>query len=498
MGRVFRAIISLFPIGVGLFFPILYLLAAGFTSLPQSEIFSDSYFLSVVRLTYVQAAVSALLSGIVGTAAALFYSENRFWGRTLFWRVSLVCFSLPSVLVVLAMLGFWGPRYGWFLVLAAHVFFNFPIFLRSCGTALEKMDRTEEKVALSLGASRWRCFWSITARKLWPLWRSSFVLAFLYCSSSLLIVLLLGGGPGFTTLEVAIYQAIRVDYDLALASRLAVLQLVVSIPIYLWLARRTSSPRFDKAQVFFPLYRPRSRFSAWILYSFALAAAFAIFLGPLARFLFSGGLALWHGKLELGMRPLLSSVALALGVGFISALYCFGLARQDRRSRRDTYSFFASLPLAVSPLLLLFSFSLAYPGLMTSWRGSLLPVLVVQALASLPLVIRPLQAGFSGISDPIYGSARSLGADNRSLLKWIEWPLVRPFLWLGFLYGAAFSLGEVGSVLLFLADGVETLPLEIFRNLQTYRLEQAEAMGAILFFMALGLQGVIAKLAKWE
>jgi len=498
MGRVSRAIISLLPLGLGLFFPVLFLLATGFASLPKSELFGDSYFFSVIRLTYVQAAVSALLSGILGTAAALFYSENRFWGRALFWRVSLVCFSLPSVLVALAMLGFWGPRYGWFLVLAAHVFFNFPIFLQSCGTALERMDRTEEKVALSLGAGRWRCFWSITARKLWPLWRTSYVLAFLYCSSSLLIVLLLGGGPGFTTLEVAIYQAIRIDYDLALASRLAVLQLVVSIPIYLWLARRTRSPRFDKAQVFFPLYSPRSKTSVWALYALAVATSFAVFLGPLARFLFSGLLALSRGKLELGARPLLSSVALAVGVGFFSALYCFGLTRQDRASRRSTFSFFASLPLAVSPLLLLFSLSLAYPGLMTSWRGSLLPILLVQALASLPLVVRPLQAGFSGISDSVYGSARSLGADRRSILKWIEWPLVRPFLWLGFLYGAAFSLGEVGSVLLFLADGVETLPLEIFRSLQTYRLEQAEAMGVILFFMALLLQGVIARLAKWE
>jgi len=494
MGNVASSVIWLLPVGLGFFYPVAVLLWQGLTQLPSSSVFSDPFWWSVLRLTYLQAFLSALLSGTFGTALAVVYSENRFAGRKIIWRLSLVCFSLPSVLVALAMLGFWGPRYGWFLVLAAHTFFNFPIFLRSCGTALERWDRTEEKVALSLGASRWRCFWSVTARKLWPLWKSSFLLAFLYCSSSMLLILLLGGGPRFTTLEVAVYQAIKVDFDLSLAARLALVQLTVSFVLYRYLARPETAPRLGTGP-FFPLYTFRSKWKRWAMLAVAAVVSFFLFLGPLARFFFSGVRALSRVGGNISMRATVTSLGLAIGVGLLSAGYCFWLARADRWKNSRLLAVSASLPLAVSPLLLLFSFALAYPAAM-DWRGSLLPILLVQTLATLPLVMRPLQAGFSGISFPLYASAQSLGASRGQILRQIEGPLVLPFLALGALYGAAFSLCEVGSVLLFVGEGIETLPLEVFRNLSRYRLQEAEAIGAVLLFLTLGLQALVARFER--
>lgn len=495
MGYVTHSVIWLLPIALGFFYPVGVLLWQGLSQVSTAFLLSDPFWWSIVRLTYLQAFLSALLSGIFGTALAVVYSENRFFGRAFLWRVSFVCFSLPSVLVALAMLGFWGPRYGWFLVLASHVFFNFPIFLRSCGTALLSWDRTEEKVALSLGASRARCFFEITARKLLPLWKSSFVLAFLYCSSSLLLILLLGGGPKFTTLEVAIYQAIKVDFDISLAARLAMVQLTVSLLLYLYLARPEISPRVS-AGPFFPIYVFRSKAGRAGLLMLTAVVCFFLFLGPMARFLYAGISALIQARETINVRAVVSSLGLAVGVGGLAAGYAFWLVRADRARSSRRLALFASLPLAVSPLLLLFSLSVAYPSSINQWRGTLLPILAVQALAALPLVIRPLQAGFTAISFPLYASARSLGATGSQVLRRLEWPLTLPFLALGALYGAAFSLGEVGSVILFLGDGVETLPLEIFRSLGRYRMQEAEALGAVLLFLTLGLQLLVARFER--
>ena len=47
------------------------------------------------------------------------------------------------------------------------------------------------------------------------------------CFTSFTIVMALGGGPQATTLEVAIYQALRFDFDLAAAGQLACWQLLL-------------------------------------------------------------------------------------------------------------------------------------------------------------------------------------------------------------------------------------------------------------------------------
>ena len=65
-----------------------------------------------------------------------------------------------------------------------NAFFNFPLYLCGVGRALRELDRDVECSALTLGASRWRCFLWVTLPRLWPELRSAFGLAFLYSSSA--------------------------------------------------------------------------------------------------------------------------------------------------------------------------------------------------------------------------------------------------------------------------------------------------------------------------
>ncbi|TIW01612.1 MAG: thiamine/thiamine pyrophosphate ABC transporter permease ThiP, partial [Mesorhizobium sp.] len=61
----------------------------------------------------------------------------------------------------------------------------------------------------------------------WPVLRAAMPgvagLVFMLCITSFTIVLTLGGGPAATTLEVAIYQALRFDFDPARAVVLTLL-----------------------------------------------------------------------------------------------------------------------------------------------------------------------------------------------------------------------------------------------------------------------------------
>ena len=183
------------------------------------------FFWRVAHFTYGQALLSAVLSAVVGLPGAVLFAESRGRSRQVWAALSLVPFSLPPILVVLGLLGVWGRQgllgpswgenydgiYGWTGILLAHTLFNFPLFVRLVGQALQVGDRAEEKSALALGLPRWRCFVWVTWPKIRAAFGSAFVLAFLFSASSFLVVLLLGGGPAFTSIEVAIFQAIKQD-----------------------------------------------------------------------------------------------------------------------------------------------------------------------------------------------------------------------------------------------------------------------------------------------
>ncbi|NIP75463.1 MAG: hypothetical protein GTN90_05530, partial [Xanthomonadales bacterium] len=57
------------------------------------------------------------------------------------------------------------------------------------------------------------------------------------CFTSFALVLMLGGGPQASTLEVAIYEAARLDFDLARAATLSLIQLAICALVLLVLAR---------------------------------------------------------------------------------------------------------------------------------------------------------------------------------------------------------------------------------------------------------------------
>ena len=140
---------------------------------------------------------------------------------------------LPTVVVGTAFLALVGP--GGLLgvrldgtiwaILAAHVFFNVAVVLRTVGGLWAHLDPRLEEAARMLGASRWRAFATVTLPLLRPALAAAASLVFLFTFTSFGTVLLLGG-PGLATLEVEIYRHTTALFDLPLAAVLALVQMV--------------------------------------------------------------------------------------------------------------------------------------------------------------------------------------------------------------------------------------------------------------------------------
>ena len=186
----------------------------------------DAYLGRIVRFTLWQAALSTLLSVAPAILVARALSRHpSFPGRSLILGLFAVPLSLPAIVAALGVLALWGraglfaPLMAWLSggdwpgiyglagILVAHVFFNLPLAARLLLEALEAVPLDHWRLSAQLGMGARASFRLIE----WPAMRAALpgvaALVFMLCVTSFTIVLMLGGGPAATTLEVAIYQA---------------------------------------------------------------------------------------------------------------------------------------------------------------------------------------------------------------------------------------------------------------------------------------------------
>lgn len=480
----------LLPLGAVLFKAV----EVGFSLDPMV---TDGTLWSLVRFTYVQAALSALLAGIVGIPIAFWlHDRNERWARGL-WYASLVPFSTPGLLYALCYLGVWHS-FGLVSILVAHCFLNFPLYVRWVGLALQRDQEITERAALALGASRWQCFRKITWPKIRSACAGSFLISFLYCASSLVVVMLLGGNPRYTTLEVALYENIRMLFNLNRASILAIVQLsVFAVVVFLSLRfhRLPIGHKIVRGSV--PsIYRPRSR---WVGPAFFLLFSTVMFflvvapLGNLVRASLPG-----FAKLNLSetVSYIGQSLRLSALTAILSVMLSFGFAYGAARSSSPRLATFvdtlSTLPLAVSVLTLGLGILILYP-LRDFGLWSLIPISTLQAVGVLPLASRAWQQSMRRIPEDLRFTAASLGASPWQVFARVEAPLLRGALGLVIALSISYSLGEMGSLLLFYSSGMETLSTEVYRRMGRYDFDSAYAIGVVLLATVL----VVNWIAGW-
>ncbi|HHZ07412.1 MAG TPA: ABC transporter permease subunit, partial [Rhizobiales bacterium] len=216
----------------------------------------DGYMLRVACFTLWQAALSTLLSVVPAIAVARALSRHpSFPGRAWLLRLFAVPLGLPAIVGALGLLalygragfvadlvaaaggGTWPGIYGLAGILVAHVFFNLPLATRLLLEALDTVPADQWRLASQLGMRPAATFRLIE----WPVLRAALPgaagLVFMLCVTSFTLVLTLGGGPGATTLEVAIYQALRFDFDPPRAVVLTLLQVALTATVIVALSR---------------------------------------------------------------------------------------------------------------------------------------------------------------------------------------------------------------------------------------------------------------------
>ena len=470
----------------------------------------DAYTWRVAEFTLMQAALSTLLSVVFAVPVARALARQRtFPGRVWIVRLSVVPLGLPALVAALGIIEIWGRQgvvndllwlaglespvsvYGLTGILIAHVFFNLPLAARFLLAALDRIPPEYWLTSANLGMGSGAVFRLIE----WPVIRRVLPgiagLIFMLCAASFTIVLTLGGGPAATTIEVAIYQALRFDFDPQRAVLLSGLQIAVTAAL-IWLLSLFSRPadegmtagrdirRFDG--------RRRRLSDGLILLVFTLFTA-----APLAATLVSG-LAADFGRLALDPllhRALATSLAISFASASLSLAIALPIVLVPRLAETDgvglaTRLMARALP-ATGSLILLVPPVVVATGWFLMLRtfgetGRFAPVIitVINALMALPFVVRVLEPAYGTHLTRTARLALSLGVTGMYRLRWIDWPALRkPFL-TAFAFAMALSLGDLSAVAIFGAEGFATLPWLLFSRMASYRTADAAGIALIL------------------
>ncbi len=475
----------------------------------------------LLRMTGIQAGLTTILSLLVGAALAWALNRLRFAGRSLVVGLFAAAIVTPGMVVAFGLLSIWGrngwinqfsqsvfgvsvdsPAYGLSGILLAHVILDASFAARVLLARLDAIPTSRLKVGQSLGLSAWRRFAIID----WPALRGSLpglaAVIFLLAFTSFPIVLMLGGGPANQTLEVAIYSAVRLDFDLAGAVQLALTQIGVCALVILAASAFSPVPTALGASSQ-PLWRDGGLAQAlqWLV----LVLGVLGFALPLLSVLADGFSGLTRVMSQSGFwRAMLTS----LGIGTASALLTLVLALVLALGRgaaangvaRPMLGVPAFAYLAVPAVVLSLGFFLLARNLGASVAMAA-PFVVVSAnsLLALPFAMATLGPPLEAIIRTRGKLIRSLGLGGWAQFIRIEYPLIGRDIGLMLALAFCFSLGDLGVIALFGTQDFQTLPLMMYRALGAYRTNDAAAIAALLLVITIlafaGLPRLVERIA---
>ena len=448
----------------------------------------------IAVFTVWQAAASALIAVALGLPGAYVLYRCRFPGRMAVRALVTVPFVLPTIVVALAFrtlfaadgpLGSWGWDGSIAVILAAHVFLNYAVVVRTVGSSWAHLDSRPAEAARSLGAGPLRVFVTITLLSLLPAIAAAFVMVFLFCATSFGIMLILGGSY-YGTLETEIYRQTAQIGDLRAAAVLSMLQLVLVVVVLLVasaIRRRGEATLRLRASV--DLARPLRR--ADLPAAAVTAAVGVLLLAPLMVLVVRSlrtpngwGLDNYRAlsgtgennvlvtpvvsALGFSLRTALAAAALSVLIGVLLSVV---LARRPRRrlARRavGTLDAMVMLPLGISAVTVGFGFLIALDTPPLDLRSSPLLIPIAQAMVTIPLVVRMVLPVLRAADDRLRQAAAVLGAGPIRVWCSVDLPIMSRALAGAGAFAFAVALGEFGATTFIARPENPTLPVVIGR-----------------------------------
>ncbi|WP_420644456.1 ABC transporter permease [Candidatus Leptofilum sp.] len=525
-------LLPLLFLAIFFFYPLGNILRLSLTAEALGELVIRPSFRRVVWFTVWQAALSTGLTLLIGLPAAYLFARYEFRGKTVLRAITTIPFVMPTVVVATAfraLLGVNGPlnrllvsgfdlpvppiqlEQTLTIILLAHVFYNVTVVVRLVGGFWGNLNPRLVEAAQTLGASPRRAFWEITLPLIRPPLISASLLIYLFTFTSFGVVLILGG-PSFSTIETEIYRQYITFLRPDVAGALSLLQIVFTFGL-MWLYAKWQQQTAVSLD-----FRPTESSLRQAKTAGEKLAVGSMVVG-LLLFLLTPLLALvWQslvdreGQLTLAyyqalptlrrdsivfIPPLLAlrnslgyALLTVIVAGVLGLLTATLLIRPPRLRSGRTFRWRSwldpvfMLPLGASAVTLGFGYVVTFRWL----RTSPLLVLIAHVLVAFPFVVRTLLPVLQGIKPSLREAAAVLGASPTRVWREVDLPIVGRALLVASVFAFTVSMGEFGATSFIVRpnSGYLTIPIAIERFLGqpgALNFGQALAMSTILMLV---------------
>lgn len=207
----------------------------GFSLKWYFEIFSNRDIVSALQNTIIIAFVSAIISVIIGTIAAVAISNFPRKQRTIYMSITNIPMLNADVVTGLSlMLCFvtFGITLSFKTVLISHITFNIPYVILSVLPKLKGQSKLEYYAARDLGATSMQAFFKVVLPEIMPGVVSGFLLA-VTMSLDDFIITHFTRGAGINTISTLVYAQLRRGVNPSLYALSTVIFLVVLVVLFI-------------------------------------------------------------------------------------------------------------------------------------------------------------------------------------------------------------------------------------------------------------------------
>jgi iron(III) transport system permease protein len=468
-----------------------------FTLSGYAQLFSDPAFWAAARNTAEFAAITTVCSVVLGSVFAVLCTRSDVFGRRVCTRLFAVPVLLPPLGVILGWNALYGPG-GYarsFIAGTLHIPFNLttvpgmavlgtatavPVVFLVCQATLAGMDASLENAGRSVGAAPLRVLSRITLPMLRPALINSGLLVFTLSIESLGIPLILGSPQGHDFIASYLYAtwSSGVTPDPPSVSAGAVVLLAAACAL-LWLRSRLigDEARFVSiggrggAGGTVRLGRLTRLLLGAVMALYLLATTFAPLIAlavdsvvsqltpliaPWHLLTAASWKAITHGQYIQSIRE--SAVIALVGAAATTVLVALAtaVAHRSRFALRRSLPFLLLFPRAIPGLIIgigfFWSFLLVNPpghALLNSIGGLTLAL----SIRSLTLAYFVLSAAFAAVSVSLDDAGRSAGAGWWTTITRITLPILRPAVFVAFIFMFVSILNDYDPALFLATPG---------------------------------------------
>jgi len=486
-------------------------------------IWTDPYYRHITQFSFYQAMLSTLLSVVLAIPISHALFRRQFWGKNLLLKLFTTTLVLPVLVAVFGLLAIYGNSgllaslfayfdhelpfsiFGLSGILLAHVFFNLPFACRLFLQALSAIPEKQHQLASQLGMKHWYKFRYVE----WPYIAGQLPhiagLIFMLCFTSFATVMALGGGPKSTTIELAIYQAIKFDFDLQTGALLALWQICLCATLAFFIQKISrTAPLKSSYNSYINTFIHDSRCSKCWDFSWIIVVTVLV-IPPLLMVVLSGLneqllSVLTAPSFWLALKNSLLIAACAAISSVICAFFILLASRQWRlvglNHRADKIEMLATIILVTPGLVISTGLFLLLRDIGHLSELAFYIVVAVNALMALPFVLKSLAVPMLQNAQKYEHLCTSLGIYGINRFYWIEWKaLQRPMLQ-ALCLSFVLSIGDLSAIALFGSHSFNTLPLYLFQLLGSYQMQSAAVVALVLLLLSVGVFIIIEQIFK--